>query len=94
MHYSRPALPPLGKVKSLSPFPRTHPRHHSPMKHTLMTSAAMALAAAALWGTTGTALVIVVVGERPQWGAFAGLGLLLVGLGFVLWTESKGAGRG
>jgi DME family drug/metabolite transporter len=39
---------------------------------------------------TAFVLAIVVVGERPQWGAFAGLGLLLTGLGFVLWTESQG----
>jgi DME family drug/metabolite transporter len=39
---------------------------------------------------TAFVLAIVVVGERPQWGAFAGLGLLLTGLGFVLWTESRG----
>ncbi len=38
---------------------------------------------------TAFVLAIVVVGERPQWGAFAGLGLLLTGLGFVLWTESQ-----
>jgi DME family drug/metabolite transporter len=42
---------------------------------------------------TAFVLAIVVVGERPQWGAFVGLGLLLVGLGFVLWTESQGPGR-
>jgi hypothetical protein len=32
----------------------------------------------------------VVVGERPEWDAFAGFGLLLIGLGFVLRTESTG----
>lgn len=42
---------------------------------------------------TAFVLAIVVVGERPQWGAFVGLGLLLVGLGFVLWTESLGRGQ-
>jgi DME family drug/metabolite transporter len=40
---------------------------------------------------TAFALAIVVVGERPQWGAFVGLALLLTGLGFVLWTESRGS---
>ncbi|MDD2925445.1 EamA family transporter [Rhodoferax sp.] len=39
---------------------------------------------------TAFVLAILVVGEQPQWGAFAGLGLLLTGLGFVLWTESRG----
>ena len=42
---------------------------------------------------TAFVLAIVVVGERPQWGAFAGLGLLLTGLGFVLWTESRSSQR-
>jgi DME family drug/metabolite transporter len=42
---------------------------------------------------TAFVLAIVVVGERPHWGAFAGLGLLLTGLGFVLWTESQARGR-
>jgi DME family drug/metabolite transporter len=42
---------------------------------------------------TAFVLAIAVVGERPQWGAFVGLGLLLVGLGFVLWTESRGRRR-
>jgi len=42
---------------------------------------------------TAFVLAIVVVGERPQWGAFVGLGLLLTGLGFVLWTESQGSRR-
>jgi DME family drug/metabolite transporter len=42
---------------------------------------------------TAFVLAIVVVGERPQWGAFMGLGLLLTGLGFVLWTESHGQRR-
>jgi DME family drug/metabolite transporter len=42
---------------------------------------------------TAFVLAIVVVGERPQWGAFVGLGLLLIGLGFVLWTESQGQRR-
>lgn len=39
---------------------------------------------------TAFVLAIAVVGEHPQWGAFMGLGLLLTGLGFVLWTESRG----
>jgi DME family drug/metabolite transporter len=42
---------------------------------------------------TAFVLAIVVVGERPQWGAFVGLSLLLSGLGFVLWTESRGSKR-
>ena len=42
---------------------------------------------------TAVVLAIVVVGERPQWGAFMGLGLLLSGLAFVLWTESRGSQR-
>jgi DME family drug/metabolite transporter len=50
------------------------------------TSVTLALAEPA----TAFVLAIVVVGERPQLGAFAGLGLLLTGLGFVLWTESRG----
>ncbi|HEY8906837.1 MAG TPA: EamA family transporter [Rhodoferax sp.] len=42
---------------------------------------------------TAFVLAIVVVGERPQWRAFVGQGLLLGGLGFVLWTESRGSQR-
>lgn len=42
---------------------------------------------------TAFALAIAVVGERPGASAFAGLGLVLAGLLFVVWTETGGAGR-
>ena len=35
------------------------------------------------------ALAVVVVGERPGWAAFAGLGLVLMGLVLVVWTEAS-----
>ncbi len=40
---------------------------------------------------TAFALAIAVVGERPGGSAFAGLGLVLAGLLFVVWTETRGA---
>jgi DME family drug/metabolite transporter len=58
------------------------------MKHTQMTSAAMALAAAALWGTTGTAQHFAPAATSALWvGALRLLVASAFFAGFVIWQQ-------
>lgn len=52
-------------------------------------SGATGVALALAEPVTAFALAVLVVGEQPALGAFAGLGLVLAGLAVVIWTEIR-----